>query len=461
MENSKEQSNQLLDHVLEAVWILNRDGSFAYANRLASGFFGFPLDELKKYKMFDFFSAENLHFFQQIYKRVFEGQEQQFDIPMIIADETQHVLHLRIIPFYQDHLIVGSMHYAMDITQQRATEKALDLSRERYQQLISDKTEFHLRLTPEGHAAFVNYEQIPELNQTREEILGKHFHELLPVENHSMIDQIIRSLTPENPSQTLQLHINFPFGSGEYMWTIQAIYSKHDDDSELIEYQVTGRNVTNRQPSPLSDQDRVKSMAVQTIRSLARTIEKKDPYTYGHQIRVADLAVEIAKEMNLTIDQIETVYYGSIIHDIGKIFIPSDILNRPGRLSDVEFTLIKTHPQIGYDILKEIELPWNIANMILEHHEHLDGTGYPNGLKAGDIMLESRILSVADVVESISSHRPYRPEKGIERSLREIEENQGTHYDAEVVGVCLKLFKEKAYDFTHFNTCILDPGMMI
>ena len=235
------------------------------------------------------------------------------------------------------------------------------------------------------------------------------------------------------------------------MWTVQAIYSREDGDPELIEYQVTGRNVTQRASGQQIEQSRLRSISVQTIRSLALTIEKKDPYTYGHQMRVAHLAVKIAREMGLSDKQIETIYYGSIIHDIGKIFIPSDILNRPGKLSDVEFTLIKTHPQIGYDILKEIELPWNIADMILEHHEHLDGSGYPRNITGDQIMLESRILTVSDVVESIASHRPYRPEKGIERSLTEIEENQGKHYDPEVVETCLSLFRDKGFDFSDFH----------
>ena len=179
-----EQLEQIIDHVQEAVWILNRDSSFAYMNDLANRTFGIPEDQVHQYKMFDFFGAENIHFVQQIYKRVFEGHKQQFDIPLIDAEEKERLLRLRIIPCYQDGLIIGSLHYALDITEQKATERALDLTRERYQRLINDKTEIHIRLTPEGNIAFINHENIKELGQPREDVLGKHFHQLVPEENH-------------------------------------------------------------------------------------------------------------------------------------------------------------------------------------------------------------------------------------------------------------------------------------
>ncbi len=461
MPLTTDQLEGLLENVQEAVWSLNRDGSFSYVNKAAIKLFGLPEEQLARFRIFDFFGPENTYFVQQIYKRVFEGFEQQFDIPLIDGDEHRNLLHLRIIPHYKNGVIVGSLHYALDITRQKETERALDLTRERYQHLINDKNEIHIRLTSDGKVAFINHEIVHELNLTREKILGRDLHELIPQENHAEVDRQIGSLTPDDPCTTFQIHIRFPFGEGDYIWTVQAIYSRQNGDPQLIEYQVTGRNAGKRLMNVDPDESRMKNISVQTIRSLAKTIEVKDPYTYGHQMRVAYLAVTMARKMGLSAGQIETVYYGSVIHDIGKIFIPSDILNKPGRLSDVEFTLIKTHPQIGYDILKEIELPWDIARMILEHHEHLDGSGYPRGIELNDIMLESRILSVADVVESIASHRPYRPEKGIERSLTEIEENKGTHYDPEAVETCLRLFRDEHFEFDRkVSNHVLDPALL-
>lgn len=183
----------------------------------------------------------------------------------------------------------------------------------------------------------------------------------------------------------------------------------------------------------------------QSIQTIADTVEARDPYTAGHQRRVAGLAKAIAQEMDLPEDQVNGINLAAIIHDLGKIHIPAEILAKPGKLSPIEFELIKTHPQEGYNILKNVRFPWPIAEIILQHHERLDGSGYPQGLKGEQIILEARILAVADVVEAITSHRPYRPGFGIEAALEEIERSRGVRYDTEVADACLRLFRERGY----------------
>ena len=178
-----------------------------------------------------------------------------------------------------------------------------------------------------------------------------------------------------------------------------------------------------------------------TINIIAATVEARDPYTAGHQQRVADLASAIAREMGLTDDQIEGIKTAGIVHDLGKVNIPAEILSKPGKISELEYELIKTHPQIGYDLIKHIEFPWPIGEMILQHHEKMDGSGYPSGLKGDEIMLEARILAVADIIEAMASHRPYRPSLGIEQALAQIKKDKGTLLDPEVVDACLKIFK--------------------
>ena len=185
----------------------------------------------------------------------------------------------------------------------------------------------------------------------------------------------------------------------------------------------------------------------ETIYALASAIEMRDPYTAGHQKRVTKLACAIAKEMGLSKEQIEGIRMAGLIHDIGKISIPSEILTKPGKLNDLEYSLIKTHPQAGYNILKGIEFPWPVAQIVLQHHERMDGSGYPQGLCGKDILLEARILAVADVVEAMSSHRPYRPAYGIDKALEEISKNKGILYDPEVVNACLRLFNQKGFKF--------------
>ncbi len=183
------------------------------------------------------------------------------------------------------------------------------------------------------------------------------------------------------------------------------------------------------------------------IEALEAAIELRDPYTAGHQLRVAKLAVAIAEEMGIPADQISGLRYACLVHDIGKLAVPAEILSKPSSLTDTEFALIKLHPQQAYDILKEIDFPWPVADIVLQHHERLDGSGYPQGLKGDEIMLEARILAVADIVEAISSHRPYRPALGIEVALSEIKEKRGTLYDPEVVDACVSVF-EKGFLFT-------------
>jgi PAS domain S-box-containing protein len=184
-----------------------------------------------------------------------------------------------------------------------------------------------------------------------------------------------------------------------------------------------------------------------TIQAIALILEKRDPYTAGHQKRMTKLACAIAEEISLSPDKIGGLYIAGIIHDIGKINISTEILSKPGRLSEIELSLIQTHPQVGSDMLKEMELPGGVSSIVLQHHERMDGSGYPSGLSGEAIFLEARILAVADVVEAMASHRPYRPALGLDQAWEEITKNKGKLYDPEVVDACLKLFKKKGFKF--------------
>jgi PAS domain S-box-containing protein/putative nucleotidyltransferase with HDIG domain len=183
------------------------------------------------------------------------------------------------------------------------------------------------------------------------------------------------------------------------------------------------------------------------IDTMAKIVETRDPYTAGHQQKVADLATAIAREMKLEDTRIDQLRMAATIHDIGKMYVPSDILSKPGKLSDMEFNLIKAHPQYGYDIVKGMDFPCNIAKTVLQHHERLDGSGYPNQLKGEDMILEAKILAVADVVEAMVAHRPYRPALGLDKALEEISKNTGKLYDPDVVDACLELFGVSKFVF--------------
>lgn len=209
--------------------------------------------------------------------------------------------------------------------------------------------------------------------------------------------------------------------------------------SDLVEVRTNELRISER---------KLRSSLLDSITALAALVEMRDPYTSGHQHRVAQLAVAIARCMNLSEGQVEGIQLASVVHDVGKIRVPAEILSKPGKLTALEFGLIKEHSQNGYEILKGIDFPWPIAQVVWQHHERLDGSGYPMGLRGEQILLESRIVAVADVVESMVSHRPYRPALGIEAALFEIEHNKGALFDPVVVDACVALFRDNNFCFT-------------
>jgi putative nucleotidyltransferase with HDIG domain len=223
-----------------------------------------------------------------------------------------------------------------------------------------------------------------------------------------------------------------------------------DPDGKITEVLAVARDISKRkaaeQEVKLGTDKLLKAME-DTMQALARVVEMRDPYTAGHQRRVTDLACTIAAYMGLPLDNITGLRLAGLIHDIGKIHVPSEILTTPSALSEAEFAIIRTHPSLGYEILKPIGLPWPVADIVHQHHERIDGSGYPQNLKGENLLLESKILAVADVVEAIASHRPYRPALGIDYALEVISENSNRLYDSEVVDCCLTIFRKQAFTF--------------
>jgi len=215
-------------------------------------------------------------------------------------------------------------------------------------------------------------------------------------------------------------------------------------DGEPLGTVLVIRDVSERRNAEMEIKKQVRQLKLtlkQTVNALAITSEKRDPYTAGHQQRVTQLACAIALEMGLDEEKIEGIRVAGLLHDIGKIYVPAEILSKPARLTAMEMGIMKTHSEVGYDILKEVPFPWPVADIVLQHHERIDGSGYPNGLQGDEIFVEARIICVADVVEAMSSHRPYRAALGIERALEEIIRGRGKLYDAEMVDICLRLFR--------------------
>ncbi len=234
-------------------------------------------------------------------------------------------------------------------------------------------------------------------------------------------------------------YVTKPFQREELLARVRThleLYSLQNHLEEMVEA---------RTRSLQESENRLQKNLLETVSAVAAMVELRDPYTAGHQKRVEYIADAIAHELKLPQFQIEGIDLAAVVHDVGKIQVPSEILSKPGQLTSIEFSLIKQHSETGYDILKEIDFPWPIANIVRQHHERFDGSGYPNGLSGDDILLEARILAVADVIEAMASHRPYRPGLGIERALDEIETNRGKLYDPQIADAALTLFRDKGF----------------
>ncbi|HAG09023.1 MAG TPA: histidine kinase [Desulfotomaculum sp.] len=232
-----------------------------------------------------------------------------------------------------------------------------------------------------------------------------------------------------------------------YEWTGALL---KDEQENVLGVTGIGRDITERKQAEKELRLNLKKLQKVTegvIKAMALIVETRDPHTAGHQQRVSRLAKMIAEEMGLPEEQIEAIEVAAAIHDIGKINIPAEILSKPGQITDIEFSLIKTHPLVGYNILKAVEFPWPIAQIVYQHHERINSSGYPSGLSEKDILLEARILAVADVVEAMSSHRPYRPALGINTAMEEISQNKGLLYDSKVADVCIELFTKEGFNF--------------
>jgi putative nucleotidyltransferase with HDIG domain/PAS domain S-box-containing protein len=255
------------------------------------------------------------------------------------------------------------------------------------------------------------------------------------------------SLQHKKPFQT---EFRLQMKDGRIKHILEKCETTYDENGKPLRSLGTMQDITTSKlvEQLLRDERQVLEHALEgTLHTVSLAAELRDPYTAGHQRRVADLAVAIAKEMGLPKEKTHGIQLAAQIHDLGKINVPAEILAKPGKLSEIEFMLIKTHPETGFEILKDVDFPWPIADILAQHHEKMDGSGYPHGLKGDQILLEARILTVADIVEAISSHRPYRPTLGIEAAIEEIKRGRGTAYDPQVVDACLKLFREGRFSY--------------
>ena len=328
--------------------------------------------------------------------------------------------------------------------ERRITEIQLRKSEEKYRALFEDSRDAIYLNNQEGELIDFNLSTLELFGYSREEMLGINTKSVFvnPDKYERLQDEIAKKGSVREFKAKLRKK------DGTEMDCLITSTVRQAKDKSKLGYQGMIRDiselVSSRKQIEKTLNDLRKALGG-TIEAMALTVETRDPYTAGHQRRVSNLARGIATEMGVSKGQIQGVRMAGVIHDIGKISVPGEILSKPGNISQNELGIIKEHPQVGYNILKTVDFPWPIAQIVLQHHERMDGSGYPNGISGENILLEARILAVADVVEAMASHRPYRAALGINLALNEISKNCDSSYDPKVVDACLRLFNEKGY----------------
>jgi PAS domain S-box-containing protein/putative nucleotidyltransferase with HDIG domain len=344
--------------------------------------------------------------------------------------------------------VIGVASLAQDVTERVRTETALRDSEELYRRLIASIPDLIIRTDLAGGIVFAN-DVAARLNGgvDAQALVGLNVFDFVAPEDREKALAASRSMFHRKIGPQ-EIELVFTNGHRIPFEIDGAVLRTTEDTPYGIVYLC--RNITERKRAEtdlLEGLAKLRTTLKASIDSLASAIEMRDPYTAGHQERTTRLARAIACEMGLAEERVEAIEIAGVIHDIGKLYVPAEILSKPTKLTDLEYAMIKMHAQAGYTILSKIDFPWPIARIVHEHHELVNGSGYPQGLAGKDILLEAKILCVADVVEAMSSHRPYRPALGIAAALEEVVQKRGILYDREVVDACVRLFREKQFKF--------------
>jgi PAS domain S-box-containing protein len=357
------------------------------------------------------------------------GEETAVELLKLGAADYVSKDHLARLPY-----VVGrALEAAADHRARLVAEAALRSSETRYRRMVETAAEGIIIVDEHFDIVFCNERMTGMLGYEPGALLGSNSSELhVPEDREFRRDQERRRRAGESS----QYQRRFRRADGSELWVNVSASPILDENGRFSGSLAMVSDISEQRDA----EGRLREALSGTVAAMGALVEMRDPYTAGHERRTADLVAAIARELGLSEDEIETLDLTARMHDIGQIAVPAEILTRPGKLTDNEFTLIKAHPQVAYDILAPIDFGRPVAEVILQHHERLDGSGYPKGLRGDAIMLEARILAVADVVEAMSSHRPYRPAVGVEAALAEVAAGAGRSFDPRVVAACERVF---------------------
>ena len=428
------------------------DFTWVYENKAIARINGTDPEEIKGKRVLDLFPTHKGTPIFEAYIYVSNSGKPQIIGEVYVGEIVSRPTWLRLVIVS----IGGDIAiHAEDITERKLAEELLRGSESRYRLLAAHTTDVVRLLDMDLKTTYLSPSAEKLRGFTLQEMVEMPLESQLTPESlrtaYAILSEEISRVESDpayNPIFTLD--IEYYHKDGTTIWTESKFSLIRDENGRPVSILAEARDISERKRAEdklANSYESLKKTLNDAINTMVKIVETRDPYTAGHQHKAADLAIAIAGEMKLENARIDQLKTAAIIHDIGKMYVPSDILSKPGKLSDMEFSLIKTHAQAGFDIVKGMNLPCNIAKTVLQHHERLDGSGYPNHLKGDDTLLEAKILAVADVIEAMASHRPYRPALGIDKALEEISKNKGKLYDPDAVDACLELFKSGRYEF--------------
>ncbi len=453
LRESEEKYRNLVERSLQGLMILQGEKSrIVFANSTLCDMIGYGIDELYSLtaqQTAELIHPEDIERIQGVYRQRLNGQTGDQPTEARIIRKDGEVRWLQIFASRIGHNGLQALQVScIDVTDRKLAGEALRESERKYRVLFET--------SPDGIVTSDLKGRVLEANKAFQEMLGYRLDELQ--------ERTYRQITPDKwrHEETRHFKANGAKGSGtfekEYLRKNGTIFPValtgwviKDQEGRPEKLGMFVRNITERKKAEqdlMQSYKKLSRLTEEIVEVLASAVEMRDPYTAGHQRRVAVLACTIAERMKISRNKIQGLRMAALIHDIGKIYVPPEILNRPGKLTDTEFSLIKIHSQTGYDLLKSIEFPWPVAEIVRQHHERLDGSGFPQGLKDKQILLQAKILAVADVVEAMSSHRPYRPAHGIQDTLDELIQKRGIQYDPRAVDVCLALYQEEGFSLS-------------
>jgi PAS domain S-box-containing protein len=423
------------------------DGKLLRINKAFADMLGYTIEEIQYLNFVQITHPEDVAKSRECIRILLADEQTSYRFEKRYIHKSGHIVwgDVSTILFRDEH---GAPLYLItsivDITEQKCAEYDLKETLKKYRSLV-DYVDSMYQVDRDCTFLFMNERHLKRFGLSLEEVVGKKYGEFHSEEDARQFAEYVREVCESGKAITKE-HRSERDG-GYFLRTFTPITGQ-SSDGNISQVTVFSKNITDIKCSEAQLQETLESLrrAVGvTIQVLASAVETRDPYTSGHQTRSANLARTIAMEMGLPQDKIEGIRMAGSIHDLGKISIPAEILSKPGKLSEIELALIKEHANRGYEMLKDVVSQWPLAEIVRQHHERTDGSGYPRNLKGDDILIEARILAVADVVEAMASHRPYRAGLGIDAALNEIEQNSGIFYDNAVADACLRLFREKGF----------------